>query len=331
MKLTFFYLLLLFTSCGNKQKKYTYIVEEGSIFNTYYSIKYSYSHSLKNEIEQEFTRFDDSLNPFKDGSVITKVNINESVILDDFFIAVFKRSKEIYEATDGLFDITLAPLINAWGFGFKNMEQVTPQIIDSLMQIKGLEKITLKDGKIVKQDSRIEINTSGIAKGYSVDVIAKLLESYGISDYLIEIGGEIRAKGFNAQSQCWQIGIDRPIDDSIAIERPLINVVKLCDKAIATSGNYRNFYEKDGKKYAHTINPHTGYPSENYMLSATVIADDCMTADAFATAFMLADTATVRGIAKRENLSYMLIMAGDKDSEYRIITSTDFDNYLTEQ
>lgn len=323
-KLLLLLLPLLFVSCNEKQV--TYMEDKGEIFHTTYSIKYKYSRSLKAEIKAELARFDDSLNPFKPTSIISKVNNNEEVILDSLFINVFNKSQAVSEVSEGLFDITLSPLINAWGFGFKNIQNVTPQMIDSLKYIVGYEKIQLQNGQIIKADPRIQINTSGIAKGYSSDIIANLLRSYGITDYMVEIGGEVAAKGVNSIGECWHIGIDKPVDEKVPAHRELQTIIQLCDKSMATSGSYRNFYIKDGKKYTHTINPKTGYPSESNILSVTVIADDCMTADAYATVFMLADTARIRSIAQKENLSYLLLLDSGNDSLIDI-KSSDFDKY----
>lgn len=320
----FFFMLLLFVSC--KEKQATYVEDRGEVFHTTYSIKYKYTHSLKPEIEAELAKFDDSLNPFKPTSIISKVNNNEEVVLDSFFINVFNRSQEVSGVSDGLFDITVSPLINAWGFGFKNIDNVTAEMVDSLKAIVGYDKIQVENGRVIKSDPRVQINTSAIAKGYSTDVIADLLESYGVTDYMIEIGGEVTAKGVNDKGECWHIGIDKPIDDKAPVHRELQTIIKLCDKSMATSGNYRNFYVKDGKRYAHTINPKTGYPAESNILSATVIADDCMTADAYATVFMLADTATIRSIALQEKLSYLLILDSE-DNRSVIVKSTGFDKY----
>lgn len=317
-------MLLLFVSC--KEKQATYVEDRGEVFHTTYSIKYKYTHSLKPEIEAELAKFDDSLNPFKPTSIISKVNNNEEVVLDSFFINVFNRSQEVSGVSDGLFDITVSPLINAWGFGFKNIDNVTPEMVDSLKAIVGYDKIQVENGRVIKSDPRVQINTSAIAKGYSTDVIADLLESYGVTDYMIEIGGEVTAKGVNDKGECWHIGIDKPVDDKAPVHRELQTIIKLCDKSMATSGNYRNFYVKDGKRYAHTINPKTGYPAESNILSATVIADDCMTADAYATVFMLADTATIRSIALQEKLSYLLILDSE-DNRSVIVKSTGFDKY----
>lgn len=327
MKNLFFVIItiMIFYSCKSNTKNYQ--EDRGEIFHTTYSIKYKYIRSLKTEIEAELAKFDDSLNPFKPTSVISKVNNNEEVVLDTFFINVFNRAENIAQISGGLFDITLSPLINAWGFGFKNMENITPEVIDSLKQIVGHDKISLENGKIIKTDSRIQINTSAIAKGYSVDVIANLLKSHGIDNYMVEIGGEVNAKGVNAKGECWHIAIDKPKDERVPNQREFQTIIELCNKSIATSGNYRNFYIKDGKKYAHTINPQTGYPAENNILSATVIANDCMSADAYATVFMLADTATTRDIARKENLSYMLILGGEDGSTYTV-SSSDFNKYV---
>lgn len=284
--LLLFLVLMLSCTSGSKRND-LYYQDQGEIFTTGYNIKYAYNRSLKEEIVAELNRFDMSLNPFKENSIITKVNRNEPVELDSFFLKVFRRSEEISRTTGGKFDITVSPLINAWGFGFQNMDTITPEIIDSLKDFVGYEKISVDaGGNIVKTDPRVQINTSAIAKGYACDVIADLLESYGIENYMVEIGGEIAAKGVNDKGDCWRIGIDKPIDDVTGMLHNLQAVLSLCNKSLATSGNYRNYYIKEGKKYAHTIDPHTGYPAQLDILGATVIADDCMTADAYATAFM---------------------------------------------
>jgi len=316
-----FLILLSLSACN--EKKEVYIEERGKIFHTTYSIKYKYTHSLQSEIEKQLAEFDNSLNPFKSTSIISKVNNNENVVLDTLFLNVFKKAMEVSSVTDGLFDITVSPLINAWGFGFKNMDNIRPSDIDNLRGLVGYEKIRLIDNRIQKDNLEIQINTSAIAKGYSVDVIAMLLESYGIKNYMIEIGGEIRASGVNSKNKCWQIGVTQPVDKDIFDYEHLQTIIELCNKSTATSGNYRKYYVKDGKKYAHTINPKTGYPSESKVLSATVIADDCMTADAYATAFMLMDTMEIRKIALQENLSYFLVLGID-DNKYVTVKSDNF-------
>jgi len=323
--------ILLATSCnqGNKTDNWVYFEDHGEIFATGYSIKYAYKRSLKEEIEAELHRFDLSLNPFLENSIITKVNRNEPVELDSLFLNVIHKSEEVSRLSGGKFDITVSPLINAWGFGFKNMENVTPEMIDSLKEFVGYEKVSIDDqGNFVKSDPRVEINTSAIAKGYACDVIADLLERQGIEHYMVFIGGEVAARGVNDKGECWRIGIDKPIDDDTGIIHDLQVIISLCDKSIATSGNYRNFYIKDGKKYAHTIDPHTGYPSQQDILGATVIADDCMTADAYATAFMTMGLEQSKELAsKLPGLHYYFIYENE-DGGYGIEQSDGFNQYI---
>ena len=281
-------LTTLFIGCNSSEKKteLSYYQESGEIFHTTFHIKYEYDRSLKEEIMEALQRFDQSLNPFKESSIIGKVNNNIPVTLDSMFIKVFNKSMEISRKTDGKFDITASPFINAWGFGFNEMDNVTQEKIDSMKPFVGFEKIRIEDGVIVKDDPRVHINTSAISKGYSCDIVAYLFQDLGIKNYMVEIGGEIAMKGVNEKGSCWRIGIDKPSDDSTAMQRELQIILSICDKAVATSGNYRNYYMKDGIKYSHTIDPQTGYPSEQDILGATIIAEDCMTADAYATAFM---------------------------------------------
>ncbi len=327
-----FLLTVLFViSCsqGNEKKNWVYFQDQGEIFATGYHIKYAYNRSLKEEIEAALHTFDLSLNPFLENSIITKVNRNEPVELDSLFLNVFYRSQEVSSKSGGKFDITMSPLINAWGFGFQNMDSITPELIDSLKQFVGYEKISIDDqGEIIKSDPRVQINTSAIAKGYACDVIADLLERHGIEHYMVEIGGEIAARGVNEKGACWRIGIDKPIDDETGMIHDLQVIVSLCDKSLATSGNYRNYYIKDGKKYAHTIDPHTGYPSQRDILGATVIADDCMTADAYATAFMTMGLEKSKKLASElPDLHYYFIYETE-EGKYGVDYSEGFDQFF---
>ncbi len=260
---------------------------QGLIFGTVYTMTYQHDEDLKAGIEEELKRFDASLSPFNDSSVISRVNRNEDIVADTLFGNVFNRSIQISEETGGAFDITIAPLANAWGFGFKKGAWPDQHIVDSLLELTGYGKIALQDGKVIKKDPRIMISCSAIAKGYAVDVLAQFLQRKGIKNYMVDIGGELTLKGVNPRNEQWRIGINKPVDDSLSVNRELQLVLQLSDRALATSGNYRNYYYKEGKKYAHTIDPRTGYPVQHTLLSATVVAQDCMTADALATAFMV--------------------------------------------
>ena len=265
-----------------------YQTDNGLIFGTVYKVTYQCDQNLKAEIETELKRFDGSLSPFNDTATITRINRNEDIVPDTFFTNVFRRSMEISRETDGAFDITVAPLANAWGFGFKKGNFPDSAMIDSLLEMTGYEKVKLSDeGKVMKTDPRIMLSCSAVAKGYAVDVIAQLLKKKGIRNFMVDIGGEVVVHGQNPQNGLWRIGLNKPIDDSLAVNQELQAVLQVTDLGMATSGNYRNYYYKDGKKYAHTIDPRTGYPVQHSILSATVIAKDCMSADAYATAFMV--------------------------------------------
>lgn len=322
--------LLTVSSC-KKKETYHYFDDRGKIFSTTYKIKYNYTRSLKEDIDCKLQEFDQSLNPFKSNSIISKVNNNEEVVLDTLFINVFNRSQQISKLSGGLFDITVSPLIDAWGFGFQNFETVNQHLLDSLKQFVGYEKIKIEGSKIQKTDERVNINTSAIAKGYAVDVIAYLLDSYGIKDYMVEIGGEVRTKGVNEKGECWKIAVIKPLEkNNFNYDQEHTQVVlDLCNKSLATSGNYFKYYIKDGSRYAHTIDPRTAYPSRSNILSATVIADDCMTADAYATVFMLADTLRIKELAAKENLAYMLITSTTEKGDLEIIESENFRIFLS--
>lgn len=288
LNLIVLFCVLIFTSCQENGKKYYF--DEGPIFGTFYHIVYEYKDddNLQEDIMAKLTEFDLSLSTYKPQSVISRVNNNDtSVVLDHYFLTTFKRGEEISRITEGAFDMTVAPLVNAWGFGFKN--KLDPELIpvDSLLQVVGYTKVRLEDGKVVKDDPRIMFDASAIAKGYGVDVVADLLELNGVVNYMVEIGGEIRAKGKNDKGRIWRVGIDKPIDDPSTMSREIQDVIQMENGALATSGNYRQFYIKDGKKYAHTIDPRLGYPVQHSLLSASVFAPDCMSADAYATSFMV--------------------------------------------
>ena len=271
-----------------QQRSTPYQYNEGQVFGTFYHITYQNDQDLQKEIEAELKKIDNSLSTFNKQSVISKVNNNEVTKLDELFIEIFDKAKAISKETDGAFDITVAPLVNLWGFGFKQGTTPSKQQIDSLKQLVGYEKVSLIMGKRIKKtDQRIMLDCSAIAKGYGSDVIARLFKKYDIKNFMIEIGGEIVVSGNSESRVPWKIGVNKPIEDSTNTNTELQTVLNITNKAMATSGNYRNFYYKGGKKFAHTIDPKTGYPVQHSLLSATVLAADCATADAYATAFMV--------------------------------------------
>ena len=284
-------LFLLFLIVGTiiilSESKPTYRTQQGKIFGTVYTVTYEHNADLQAEIIAAMQAVDNSLSPFNKRSVITHVNNNDSVCVDALFSEVFHTAEQIYRESYGAFDPTVAPLVNAWGFGFKRGMDVSSATIDSLLALVGFDRISLNDNRVTKADDRIMLDFSAIAKGFGSDRVAHVLDSCGVKNYMVEIGGEVVVKGHNKNGNPWGIGITKPVDDSLSVNQDLQTVLRLTDCAIATSGNYRNFYYKDGVKYAHTIDPRTGYPVQHSLLSATVIADNCMRADALATAFMV--------------------------------------------
>lgn len=270
-----------------QQQNTPYQRDEGFIFGTIYHITYQSDVNYQKEIEAELQKVDNSLSPFNKTSIISRINRNEDVKVDNLFAEVFQLAEKISKETDGAFDITVAPMVNAWGFGFKTGNPPTKQTVDSLRAIVGFQKVTLEEEHVKKQNPHIMLDCSAIAKGYGSDIVARFLKKKGIQNFMVEIGGEIVVNGNSEKQVPWRVGINKPTDDSLNTSQELQDVINVTDIAMATSGNYRNFYYKNGKKYAHTIDPKTGYPVQHNILSATVLAKNCATADAYATSFMV--------------------------------------------
>ena len=266
-----------------QQYRYT----EGKIYGTFYHISYASDEDLKEEILRQMESVNASLSMFNPESVIARLNRNETDSTDALFQKMYAMALQVNRKTEGAFDITVGPLVNAWGFGFKQNSFPDSARIDTLRQFVGMDLLTLTEGKLQKKYPEITLDASSIAKGLGVDLVAEYFERKGLNDYMVEIGGEVRAKGQSSKKRPWRIGIDRPEEDVTARNRRLQMIAGLSQGALATSGNYRNFYVHDGKKYAHTINPRTGYPVQTEVLSASVYAPTCMEADAYATAFMV--------------------------------------------
>lgn len=257
------------------------------VFGTTFTVTYQCDSDMNKSIKAELMKVDYSLSPFNEQSIITAINNNQDVKPDQMFMDVFQLAMDVSRDTNGAFDITVAPLVNAWGFGFKNGVKPSPQQVDSLRQIIGYQKVSVENGKIRKQDPRMMLDCSAIAKGYGTDVVARFLRSRGVKNYMVEVGGEIVTSGVNPERLPWRVGVIKPNDDSLNVSHEVQTVLNVTDIAMATSGNYRRFYYKDGKKFAHTIDPKTGYPVQHNILSATVLAKTCAQADAYATSFMV--------------------------------------------
>lgn len=256
---------------------------QGSTYSIVYDNKKNIDPAeLRKKVEKTLADFDLSLSLYKDSSIISKINRNEDVVPDSFFTEVFRKSVLVSEMTDGAFDITVGPLVKAWGFGPDAHKSFTESKRDSLLKLVGMSKVSLINGRLVKTDPRVCLDVNAIAQGYSVDVICRLFDNLGIKNYLVEIGGEVRAKGKKA-GNLWRVGIDKPVDNNLTPGKTLQAIIRITDKAIATSGNYRKFYVEDGVKYSHHVDPRTGYTTKNTLLSISIIADECAMADGVAT------------------------------------------------
>lgn len=271
----------------------------GLIFGTTYHVTYQFDEDLQAEVIAKLKEVDAALSMFNEQSTISKINNNQAVEPDKMFLDVFQLAQQISQDTQGAFDITVAPLVNIWGFGFKHGQEPTKHAIDSLRQFVGYQKVSYDGKTIQKQDPRIMLDCSAIAKGYGTDVVARLMDEKGVKNYLVEIGGEVVTRGISEKRVPWKIGVTKPTDDSLHIGNELQTVLNVTDKAMATSGNYRNFYYKGGRKYAHTINPKTGRPVQHNILSATVLCNQCAKADAYATAFMVMGLDKAREVLER--------------------------------
>lgn len=297
------------------EKQPPFRTNEGMVFGTVYKITYQSHEDLHADIKKALQEVDNALSPYNPNSIITRINHNVDTTLNTYFTDVFEVAQQVSNETEGAFDITVAPLVNAWGFGFKNSINVTPAIIDSLKQFIGHHKVKIENGKIIKEDERLMLDCSSIAKGYGVDQVAKTLKDKGVQNYMVDIGGEVFVKGKNPKMKNWRIGINKPIEDSLSVNQELQTILEITDAAMATSGNYRKFYYKDGKRYAHTIDPRLGYPIQHSILSATVIAKDCTTADAYATAFMVMGLEKAKEYCeKHPELNAYFICSGENDN-----------------
>ncbi len=267
----------------------TYRNDEGFVFGTVYHATYESEASLKDSIMAELMRVDASMSMFNPSSTVSLINRGEAMQTDTLMRIVYSLSHTVSEATGGAFDITVAPLVNAWGFGFKNDELPDSAAVDSLLSFVGYRGINLlPDGTLTKADERMVIDFSAVAKGFGVDLVARMFARLGVENYMIEIGGEVVCKGVNAKGNKWTIGINRPVDDPTSTTGDVMATLSASDIAIATSGNYRNYYiTDDGRRLAHTISPLTGWPVQIDVVSTTVVAPTCAMAAAYAAAFMV--------------------------------------------
>ena len=330
-KLSLLTFLFLFSCSFHKELKPVKLIGEAQ--GTYYSIIYfdAEERNFQSEIDSILTAFDQSVSLWVPNSVLSRVNQNDStLVLDAHFIFNFQLAKQVSEATDGAFDFTVAPLIKAWGFGFDENKKVDEQIIDSLLLLVDYRNVEIRNGKVKKSDPRITFDFNAIAQGFSVDVIAAWLESKGVENYLVDVGGEVKAKGSKPDGSFWKVGIEKPAKDKNDA-RDLKAVVEINNSSIATSGNYRKFYEEDGIRYSHTIDPHSGYPVQHSLHSVSVLTNNTGLADAYATAFMVWGFEKSKTFVEDAPELEAFFIYSDKSGEYQTYATAGFRKVITKE
>jgi len=310
--------LLLF-SCTKKVISYQIF---GYTQGTTYYIKYNHTNELitKNSIDSLLKKVDLSMSTYIDNSIISLLNDNQDIFLDTLISRVIKRSIEICHQTDGMFDITVSPIVNYWGFGPKKNRNQKLHAFEVANYEIGCDKISLENNRLIKSNST-SIDVNGIAQGFTVDYLSEFLYSNGVNDFMIEVGGEIRCSN-NNNGKGWKIAIDEPTDK----KRSFAYVLNLTDISLATSGSYRNYYYQDSVKISHTINPKTLEPASNKLISATILYADCMSADAYATACMSFGFEDAKIFLEENNIIGSLTYIKEKDTIH--YSSSDFSSFL---
>jgi thiamine biosynthesis lipoprotein len=325
-------LFLLFLACNQPPKKFEFIKIAGKTQGTTYHITYEnkINKDLTPEFEARLKKFSKIFSIYDSSSVITKLNNNKvSTVNEPMFEDMYNKSLAIYKKSNGAFDITVGPLVRAWGFGPDNKKMPSKKGVDSLLKLVGMEKISFQNNVFSKSDPRIKIDINGIAQGYSVDMIAKYLDSLEIQNYLVEIGGELRAKGKNEKDKLWRIGIDKPKDDNEMPGEDLQEIITVDNTSVSTSGNYRAFYIENGVKYSHTIDPVTGYPARNTILSATVVTPECADADGIATALMVMGLEKSKLFLQQNPKLKVLLIYSDKQGKFAEFETENFKPLLS--
>ena len=339
LRLSVFVLLIsiicIATGCGSGQQNKLTVT--GEALGTFYTIALAAppanvnAEVVKRIVDSVLEQIDQQMSTYREDSELSRFNRYEdadSFPLSKCIYAVFQMAQQISEESDGAFDVTVGPLVNAWGFG-PDAFTTPPDEAEIVMLLErvGYENLTLhKDGSISKSRPDVYCDLSAIAKGYAVDIVAAALESKGISRYMVEVGGEIKVAGLNADNQPWHLGIEKPIHAG----RQLQTVVQMEAGALASSGNYRNMYKVDGKLFAHTIDPKTGYPTQHRLASVSVIHRSCAMADGYATALMALGEDKAMLLATQQNLAVMFILAGKDGESFEAVTTPAFQQYVEE-
>ncbi len=305
---------------------------EGQAQGTTYHITYfdEQNRNFQPEIETILSNFDKSVSTYLPTSIISRINSNENdVLIDTYFITCFNKAKEVWKNTNGAFDPTVYPIVNAWGFGPGKKQKIEKPIIDSMLKFVGFQLIELKGNEIIKKDPRVALDFNAFAQGYSVDVVSEFLNSKKINAYIVEIGGEVYAKGKKPTGDNWKIGIEKPIENKESVN-PTKAIVTLENLAVSTSGNYRRFVVENGIKYGHHIDPKTGYPTKNNLLSATLFAKDCITTDANATGVLVLGLDKAKAFLNAHPEIQAYLIYSDDKGNYQVYETSGIKDIVSE-
>lgn len=319
--------LVVAVACGSCSRGPAYRHCDGAVWSTTYHITYASDVMLDDSILDVMRRVEMSLSPFADSSLVSAINRGDTDQTDALFERIFSTSQMVCRASGGAFDPTVMPLVELWGFGRnRNVAEPSRSSIDSALVNVGMMKNRISGGRIYKATPATTFDFSSITKGYGCDLVGEMLERNGCTDYMVEIGGEMALKGSNPRGAKWRVMIEAPVDNDSVMSRDRMSVVELSDCGVATSGNYRNYHDFASGRKGHTISPVTGYPVETSTLSATVVAPDAMTADAFATACMtMPEEAALAMIESIPGVEALIVTVGS-DGRWQLKTTSAFPN-----
>lgn len=318
-------LLVLVLALPFMRSRKKFITNSGVVWTTEYHITYEARADLNDSIQHLLTVIDNSVSPYNKQSLVTAINEGKNDVVDRLFKTLYTKALEVNKASEGVYDPTVMPLVNAWGFGYKSGNMPTQEQIDSILSFVGIEHTHLDGDRIVKDDGRVQFDFSSIAKGLACDEIASMLARNGATNYMVEIGGEVVARGVNERGDVWRVSVDLPMPDN---EKGAVHdravVLHLDSLAVATSGSYRKFKEVDGKKVSHIVNPKTGNSETSNLLSVSIVAPDCMSADAWATACMAMGLEKTHSMMEKNVKLGVMTISTDADGNFVVWSNKRF-------
>lgn len=313
-------LCLPLVCCDTVDKQHFMGTTQGSYFSIIYYDEQN--RDFSRDFDSIFKEIESTLSLWDENSMLRKVNRNDTnVVLNKIFIDNFNYAIKAAELSDGYFDPTVGPLVSAWGFHFKEGMQMTPEMVDSIRQIVGYKKIKIENGKVLKENPNMTLDFNAVAQGYTTDMIGEFLLTKNVNNFLVDVGGEILAKGNKPDGDLWKVGIEKPSENKES-ERIVQKIIKLKDKSIVTSGNYRKYVEHDGKRYSHSLDPKTGYPADNNMLSATIICDNTAWADCLASICMVVGLEKAKEIVETQEENIEAFFIYEENGEVKVFEHT---------